>query len=63
MILATVTTIPTWFLSASLGLIGFGFAGLIAVIGFFLRRLVDQLDDQDRRLSKVERIVLGGRAA
>lgn len=57
MILATTTTLPTWFLTASLGLVGSGFMGLIAVIGFFLRRLIDQIDGQEKRLSHVERIV------
>lgn len=57
MILATTTTIPTWFLTASLGLGAAGIGGLITVIGFFLKRLIQQIDRQETRLTKVERII------
>lgn len=57
MMLATVTTIPTWFLVSSLGLLASIGSGLIAVIGFFLRRLIGQVDDQGERLGRVERVI------
>lgn len=41
-------------LKTLISVMGMGFAGLIAVIGFFARRLVTTQDEHAKRLGKVE---------
>lgn len=49
-----VVEIPHWFFTAFLSVFGLGMGGIIAVIGFFARRLVAQIDDHEARIRDVE---------